>query len=184
MSYYLRCVQFITAWLLRFKLRPIFRASFGRFADPNRDHLGPNHLGTLVQISCNMFCSGWKRQDIVKVSMVQFIVDDVFKRAKGIVIDDKPKCIQSFWRKDDFRNIIVPMQPATGMPFWKSIKDMARTELKLFRYCIHEKRWGLWVCAGLVLIEFENYCRFNCLMDSWNNSACFQLGRVWPFISI
>ena len=87
-----------------------------------------------------MFGSRWKRQDIVKVSMVQFIVDDVFKRAKGIVIDDKPDGIQGFRREDDFRDIIVTMQSATGMPIRKPVKDMAGTELKLFRYRIQERR--------------------------------------------
>ena len=73
--------------------------------------------------------------------MVQFIVDDVFKQAERIVIDDKTDGIQGFRRKDDFRDVIVPMQSATGMPIRESVKDMAGTELKLFRYRIHEKRW-------------------------------------------
>ena len=74
------------------------------------------------------------------MSMVQFIVDDVFKQTEGIVIDDKPDWIQGFRSKDDFRDVIVSMQSATGMPIRESVKDMAGTELKLFRYCVHEKR--------------------------------------------
>ena len=75
--------------------------------------------------------------------MVQFIVDDVFKQTERIVIADKPDGILGFRLKDDFCDVIVPMQSAAWVSIRESVKDMAGTELKLFRYCVHQKRWIL-----------------------------------------
>ncbi len=72
------------------------------------------------------------------MAMVQFIVDDVFERTEGIVIDDKPDGIQRFRCEDKFRDVVVPMQSAAWVPIWNSFYDMAGAEVELFGYRVHE----------------------------------------------
>ena len=56
--------------------------------------------------------------------MVQFFFDNVFERTEGVVIDDKTNGVQGFCRKDDFRDVIVPVQPATRMTVGETFYDM------------------------------------------------------------
>ena len=69
--------------------------------------------------------------------MVQFFFDNVFERTEGVVIDDKTNGVQGFRCKDDFRDVIVPVQPATRMTVRETFYDMAGAEVKLFGDRVH-----------------------------------------------
>ena len=76
------------------------------------------------------------------MAMVQFFFDNVFEWTEGVVIDDKTNRVQGFRRKDDFRDVIVPMQPTTRMTVGETFYDMAGAEVELLGVRLHVFLFG------------------------------------------
>ncbi len=104
--------------------------------------------------------------------MVQFFFDNVFEWTECVVIDDKANRVQVFRRKDDFRDIIVPMQPATRMTVGKAFYNMAGAEVELLGYCVH------FFLLSEVMHMSATGCRSTLVMLLWDSAVVDNINSL------